>query len=63
MLRALLKHSKRHRQHDIPYLAGHSRDGKTIYIDRELSRYLTSKRKRIQTDRDLILHETVENHD
>ncbi|MGH8378010.1 MAG: hypothetical protein ACRER7_03560 [Gammaproteobacteria bacterium] len=60
MLRTLLKHSKLDRQHDIPYLAGYSRDGKTIYIDRELPRYLTSKRKRIRTDRFLILHETVE---
>ena len=24
------------RRHDIPYLAGYSRNGKTIYIDREL---------------------------
>ena len=24
------------REHDIPYLAGYSRDGKTIYIDRHM---------------------------
>lgn len=60
MLRALLKQAKLDRQHDIPYLAGYSRDGKTIYIDRELPRYFVSHRKRIHTDRFLILHETVE---
>ncbi|MGA9852774.1 MAG: hypothetical protein WBR15_07575 [Gammaproteobacteria bacterium] len=60
MLRALLKHTKLDRQHDIPYLAGYSRDGTTIYIDRELPRYFTSSRKRIYTDRFLILHESVE---
>ena len=26
------------RAHDIPYLAGYSRDGKTIYIDRHMPR-------------------------
>jgi hypothetical protein len=26
------------REHDIPYLAGYSLDGKTIYIDRHLPR-------------------------
>lgn len=60
MLRALLKRAKLDRRHDIPYLAGYSRDGKTIYIDRELPRYFISGRKRIYTDRFLILHETVE---
>ena len=60
MLRALLKRVKLDRKHDIPYLAGYSRNGDTIYIDRELPRYFISRRKRIYIDRFLILHETVE---
>lgn len=60
MLRTLLKHAKLDRKHDIPYLAGYSRDGKTIYIDRELPCYFIAHRRRIYTDRFLILHETVE---
>ncbi|HEV2681285.1 MAG TPA: hypothetical protein VGV14_12345, partial [Rhodanobacter sp.] len=29
------------REHDIPYLAGYSQDGKTIYIDRHLPKSFT----------------------
>ncbi|MDE2196519.1 MAG: hypothetical protein KGJ56_04970 [Gammaproteobacteria bacterium] len=60
MLRALLRRARLDRKHDIPYLAGYSRDGRTVYIDRELPRYFVSRRTRIYTDRFLILHETVE---
>lgn len=60
MLGALLKRTKLDRKHDIPYLAGYSRDGKTIYIDCELPRYFVARRKRIYTDRFLVLHESVE---
>lgn len=47
------------RHWDIPYLAGYSKDGATIYIDRDLGlwTYLT---KQITTNRFLILHEHVE---
>ena len=48
------------RTHDIPYLAGYSVDGKTIYIDRHLPRTFTYKRREIEVDRYLILHEEVE---
>jgi len=30
------------REHDIPYLAGYSLDGNTIYIDRHMPRYSSS---------------------
>ncbi|MGB9430097.1 MAG: hypothetical protein WCC11_09555 [Gammaproteobacteria bacterium] len=60
MLRAVLKRTELDREHDIPYLAGYSRDGKTIYIDRELPRYFIARRQRIYTDRFLVLHESVE---
>lgn len=48
------------REHDIPYLAGYSVDGKTIYIDRHLPRTMTCKGRRIEVDRYLIMHEEVE---
>ena len=48
------------RNHDIPYLAGYSVDGKTIYIDRHMPKYFTYKGKQIDADRYLILHEEVE---
>ena len=48
------------RQHDIPYLAGYSNDGKTIYIDRHMPRTMKFRGREIDTDRFLILHEEVE---
>jgi hypothetical protein len=48
------------REHDIPYLAGYSRDGKTIYIDRHMPATMKYKGREIDTDRFLILHEEVE---
>ena len=48
------------REHDVPYLAGYSIDGKTIYIDRHLPRTMTYKGRKIAVDRYLIMHEEVE---
>jgi hypothetical protein len=48
------------RGHDIPYLAGYSKDGKTIYIDRHMPRAMKFRGREIDTDRFLILHEEVE---
>ena len=48
------------RGHDIPYLAGYSKDGKTIYIDRHMPRSFRHKGREIETDRFLVLHEEVE---
>ncbi|MGO8797719.1 MAG: hypothetical protein ACLQJL_01370 [Roseiarcus sp.] len=48
------------RTHDIPYLAGYSLDGKTIYIDRHLPRSFLYKGRKIAVDRYLLLHEEVE---
>jgi hypothetical protein len=48
------------RRHDIPYLAGYSLDGKTIYIDRHMPRSFKFRGRMIETDRFLILHEEVE---
>ena len=48
------------RKHDIPYLAGYSQDGKTIYIDRHMPASFKYRGRTIDTDRFLILHEEVE---
>ena len=48
------------RKHDIPYLAGYSKDGKTIYIDRHMPSSFRYDGRDINTDRYLILHEEVE---
>jgi hypothetical protein len=48
------------RQHDIPYLAGYSQDGKIIYIDRHMPETMQYGGRDIDTDRFLILHEEVE---
>ena len=48
------------RNHDVPYLAGYSKDGKTIYIDRHMPRTMKVRGRQVDTDRFLILHEEVE---
>ncbi len=48
------------RTHDVPYLAGYSQDGRTIYIDRHLPRIMRYRGREIEVDRYLILHEEVE---
>src|SRR5262245_20813926 len=48
------------RKHDIPYLAGYSRNGKIIYIDRHMPETMRYDGRDINTDRYLILHEEVE---
>jgi hypothetical protein len=48
------------RDHDIPYLAGYSQDGKTIYIDRHMPKTMKFGGRALDTDRFLILHEEVE---
>lgn len=48
------------RSHDIPYVAGYSQDGKTIYIDRHMPKSFKYEGRDINIDRFLILHEEVE---
>ena len=59
-LDAILRRVKLDRRHDIPYLAGYSEDGKTIYIDRHMPRSFKLQGRTVDTDRFLILHEEVE---
>ncbi len=59
-LDAILRRIRLDRGHDIPYLAGYSLDGRTIYIDRHLPEVFNHQGRKIAVDRYLILHETVE---
>src|SRR5262245_52823020 len=60
-LDAVLRRVKKlDRSHDIPYLAGYSQDGKTIYIDRHMPKSFRYEGRVIETDAFLILHEEVE---
>ena len=40
---AILKWAKLDRKHDVPYLAGYSRDGRTIYIDKDLPKSFVTR--------------------
>jgi len=59
-VREILTRIKLDRTWDIPYLAGYSRDGKTIYIDRHLPGSFRTGGREVSVDRFLILHEAVE---
>ena len=59
-LDAILRRVSLDRTHDVPYLAGYSKDGKTIYIDRHLPETFVHRGKTVAVDRYLILHESVE---
>jgi hypothetical protein len=60
-LDAILRRVKKlDRNHDVPYLAGYSQDGQTIYIDRHLPTKMTYKGRKVDVDRYLIMHEEVE---
>jgi hypothetical protein len=58
--RELAKPYKLDRDHDLPYLAGYSKDGRTIYIDRHMPKTMKWKGNEIDTDEFLIRHERVE---
>jgi hypothetical protein len=45
---------------DIPYLAGYSEDGRTIYLDRDLPASFVLNGRKVPSDELLILHERVE---
>lgn len=59
-LRAIRARSRLERSYDIPYLAGYSVDGSVIFIDRHMPKSFVHGKRRILTDRFLIVHEAVE---
>ncbi len=48
------------RSYDIPYLAGYSKDGSTVFIDRHLPRTLRFLTRKVRIDPFLLTHEIVE---
>lgn len=48
------------RAFDIPYLAGYSLDGHTVFIDRHMPKSFVYRSRKVLTDRFLIVHEAVE---
>lgn len=49
------------RNYQVSYLAGYSKDGKTIYIDKRLPEYMITKDgKKVFTDKYLAIHEKAE---
>lgn len=59
-VQAILHRARLDRSHDVPYLAGYGRNGKIIYIDRHVPRFLVTGGRRVGIDRFLVLHEAVE---
>lgn len=50
-------------EYNIPFLAGYSKDGRTIYIDKRLPKWFTLKDGRaINVHKYLIVHERTEKH-
>jgi hypothetical protein len=56
----ILKRVRVDRRWDIPYLAGYSRAGRTIFIDRNLPKTFAYRGRRVKIDPFLVLHEAVE---
>src|SRR5437764_7828037 len=48
------------REYDIPYIAGYSVDGRTVFIDRHLPRQFRWLMKRVRVEPFLLTHEIVE---
>jgi hypothetical protein len=48
------------REYDIPYIAGYSKDGRTVFIDRHLPKSFRWLMKTVRVDPFLLTHEIVE---
>ena len=59
-LRSIIRQVRLDWAHDIPYLAGSSRDGRTVFIDRHLPRSMACGSRRVPVAPFIILHEVVE---
>jgi hypothetical protein len=59
-VRAVIGQTRVDRAHDVPYLAGSSRDGRTVYIDRHLPKTLLHRGRRVAVDPFIVIHEVVE---
>jgi hypothetical protein len=61
LVKALVERPRKiSREYDIPYIAGYSKDGGTVYIDRHMPKSFRHRGRAVETDRFLIVHEVVE---
>jgi len=51
---------KINREYDVPYVAGYSKDGKTVYFDYELPKYFVKGKLKVDITGFLLVHELVE---
>jgi hypothetical protein len=58
--RHILRNAKRNYEYDIPYLAGYSNDGKTLYVDRHVPTTIPYKGKCFDFHKFLLWHEATE---
>jgi hypothetical protein len=56
----ILKKARRNYKYDIPYLAGYSKDAKTLYVDRHVPTTFSYKSKHYNFHKFLLRHESVE---
>ncbi len=57
----LLKDVKIDTKHDVPYTAGYSVNDKTVYIDHEVPKFMTTKEgRKVDVWRFLVVHEIIE---
>lgn len=59
MVDGLLKIVKVDRTYDIPYLAGYSTDGTTVYLDKDIDKMMIDNNY-VDVDRFFVIHEVVE---
>lgn len=59
-IKSLMEKVKVVTTYDIPYVAGYSQDGKTVYVDKHLPRYFTLDGNRVDITKYIVLHEAVE---
>jgi hypothetical protein len=60
VVRALGRRVRVNRAYDIPYIAGYSVDGRTVFIDRHLPRTFRWLMKTVRVEPFLLTHEIVE---
>jgi hypothetical protein len=60
VVRAIRHRVRVNRDYDIPYIAGYSRDGNTVFIDRHLPRSFRWLAKTVRVEPFLLIHEIVE---
>ncbi len=59
-VKELIKSVNVNRKYDIPYVAGYSKDGKTVYIDKDVPRNHRFNKKLYSLEQFLVVHEVVE---